>query len=404
MKLVFNQNTVLKINNSLNNRLSVVICWTIFMLFLDTSAYILESVTGITYQTVSLFSWVSTFLLLLFNFSLILKSVDKKVLLIFVILIFIFLLNYLYFGYSEGFAFSARRFFLKVLPIVIVCCSIKNFDILLHYLNLVSKVVLIFSLVVTIVSRNNMTTTYNMGFSYSLLLPIILLIFNYYNAKHFKTLLFILAGILSILLTGARGPFLGIVFVIVILFLKNIVTPKNFLLKFTIVFLFISCLFVHKIVLQSLIEITNSLGWYSRTLYLLYNDAYHDSGRLYIYQAILDELDRNPFKIHGIAGEYEFTGGMYAHNFILELLCGLGIIFGSLVVIYIVFRIARTIWNFIKKDSSFNFCSCAFLAASVPSLLVSGTIWGNAYFWIWLLLFENGQTKSVRNNDLLPKN
>ncbi len=387
MKFVININTKYAINVTEDKRLAFVICWIVFWLFLVNSSSLVGNFLGIDFQKVSSFGWLTTFVLLFFNMILIAKKISKEVVLSLVFLNLIFLINFLCIDYyDENFNLTAKRFVFYVCPIVLVYLSINDFRKLLKFLINISKIILPASLFISIISRFNLTVIYSMGFSYSLLLPVNALILDYYKTNNLKSLVFSLFGIIAILMAGSRGPLLCIFFFVLILFLRKLYNTKNIIKGIIAVLLFSILLLLKSFVLQTFIYVTGNFGWHSRTLELFANDIYHDSGRFYIYQTIIEEIERHPFTLHGIAGEYQFTGGLYAHNFVLELLCSFGVLLGGIAVLYIVFQFFKTLFYFITKDSAFYSVSCLMLSISFPSLLVSGTVWGNPYFWVWLFL------------------
>ena len=181
--------------------------------------------------------------------------------------------------------------------------------------------------------------------------------------------------------------FCFIAFVVGILILKSFEDRKN-ALKSVFYFLCVSFLIASNgFIFDSLFNIFQTFGFRSRTLSLVINNAvFQDSGRSYIYDAMIQELFKNPLKIHGIASEYAFTGGAYAHNFILELLFDFGIFFGGFAVLYILFQAFETLLCFIKRGNANDSVNFILFSSSFLSALVSGTIWASVYFWLWLLM------------------
>lgn len=388
MKILLNHTKTISINNSDDHRLSFMASWIVVCFFLVTTALMLENITSVPTKTVSLFCWLTMALLFFYNALLVIKKTSPGLILVFFLIGLFFIINYLMFGYSDGFKYSVERFMFYVLPGCLFFCSIKRFDILFNDLYFFSKLIVPLSLLVTIMNRNNMSLrVYSMAFAYSLLFPIIILIYEYYINKKCSSLAFVLMGILSILLAGSRGPLLGIAFFCMSILVKRFLVEKNVLKALLLFLVSLVLLIAHEFILNILLELVGYFGWYSRTLSLFTNDFYHDSGRLGMYKIILDEIESNPFILHGIAGEYKLIG-VYVHNIFLELLYTFGVLFGGIIILYITYRTVTTFWRFFTCNSLHSVLSFIMFCASLPGLLVSGTFWGSIYFWVWLFLDE----------------
>ena len=126
-----------------------------------------------------------------------------------------------------------------------------------------------------------------------------------------------------------------------------------------------------------------AIGINSRTLALLSYDIGHMSGRDKLYRFFLKEIFSHPLAIHGINGE-QALGYNYPHNIILELLYQFGIVLGGLIIAAIIARAVKTLKaSHINKDAKQQL-EVIFLCASLPGLMISGTLWTQANFWIWL--------------------
>lgn len=223
-----------------------------------------------------------------------------------------------------------------------------------------------------------------MGFANALTLPIIVTLYDYYVTKHSYKLLLAIAGCFVIVALGSRGALLGIGLYAIMLLTRGLFSRENRIRSLVFIFIIICAYLLFDRILNTAIKIIERLNIYSRTLSLAYEDISHSSGRNEIYRAILDEFKKRPFAIHGIAGEYALTNGLYAHNFILELLCDFGLVFGGAVLIWIFWNVFITIRNSVLQTET-PICMF-FMAASLPVMLVSGTLWTNTYFWLWIAM------------------
>lgn len=398
MRIVIQGKTI--INNTKGNddsKLSFAISYMVLLLFLTNSAAFLERmIGGVSYQNVNLFVWVSLFFVLLYDLPAIIRNLRKKTIFLIIFTSTLFLVNYLMIGDNEIFVNVVRRFFLTVFPVLIVAISIHKYDVLLDQLMVVSKVILPFAIILFFTSINQ-SYDYRMGLSYSLQLPTIMMFYSYYKTKEISNIIFAFTGILIIIMLGARGPLLGIALFVILLLLKSFNMNRNA----ATYLLFVLCLLLliasSNFIFESLLNLSQTYGFRSRTLFLLANDVLHDSGRSRIYRVIIEEILNNPFKIHGITSEYAFTGGFYAHNFILELLFDFGIFFGGIAVSFIIYRAFKTIYYFLKRGDANDIAIFILFSNSFLSALVSGSIWGSVYFWLWLVMNKERLTISSKH-------
>ena len=87
-----------------------------------------------------------------------------------------------------------------------------------------------------------------------------------------------------------------------------------------------------------------------------------------------------PFAVRGINAEWAVIG-IYAHNIAVELLYQLGCVAGGAVILFILGRIIRTL-TLTELDDQKLLCMI-FMFASIPQLMVSGSLWTNYVFWMW---------------------
>ena len=233
-----------------------------------------------------------------------------------------------------------------------------------------------------------------MGFANSLTLPMILAIHDYYLTKKWYKLAITLMGCVVIIALGSRGSLLGIGLYAIVMLARGLFTKEHRARSaFLIVIISLGLIFYKNIVYIA-ISMLDKINIHSRTLYLLLYDQSHDSGRGLIYQSMINEIQKHPFRMHGIAGEYAITNGFYAHNFILELLINFGIIFGGIALIFILFQIIKTIYGSVfSKDPDIYMI---FMSASIPVMLVSGSLWTTTYFWLWIALIINRKNMIIK--------
>ncbi len=367
------------------DRLSIVFAWMVLMLFLTNASGVAESITGVSYRIFSYFGKAIILFLILINIRVIVRNISPNCIAFLIALCIIFVLNFLLASENEYIKSTVFSFCMMVLPVIIVADSIRRHDILLERLKRVSIIIIVLAFFLLLTIGRNISK-YSMGLSNSLVIPVLVLLLRYYYSRRLPLLILAVVGIIVIVMLGSRGSLLGIGSFTIALLLKGLANPAKRVRSFLLIVVVALAMIGYKQIIGYVVLLTDRLGIYSRTLYLLANDIHHDSGRNNIYLSILQELRINPLAMHGIAGEYSVTNGAYAHNFILELLIDFGVVFGGGSAIIILYNAFETIRTFVKEQSSYCDSKLILMAASLPMLFVSGTIWSSVYLWAWLFL------------------
>lgn len=368
-----------------DKRIAQAISFAVFSLFLLNllNGYIINNINPNDVTT-----FFKTFAAVAFLYALIsvLKRIDARIFFIISLSLVIILLSWIVFPQNNEFLLVyAIYFFTICLPLSIYCYTIMDYTILLKKLKNISLAISIVSLGLLITDVTNFIQfnggAYDMSFSYSCLLPCIILINDYSKNKDKYVLVAIFILFITILLYGARGPLYCIlVYIALLLFEKRIkaITKAFILFSATIIIL------TYKLLVNTLFNFLFERGIYSRTIDLL---AHHElnllTGRDAIYSKLIAEFTIHPFAIRGIASDRVSTGA-YSHNVFLELLYSFGSILGGICIIllvYFVFKSLITRNEIVHKEILIIFLCCGF----VP-LLFSGALWTNFYFWIFILL------------------
>lgn len=289
----------------------------------------------------------------------------KKILLIvtYVITILILLIHTILFPDNELYIRqSVFRFLLPILlPTFLAVASIRNFQVLIDTLYYVSwctfGLALIYAL--SFFTGRIVFESYNMGFSYGLLIPMLSL----YVRKNFWSVIASFFMFLMIIALGSRGA--AVIFVCYLLY-DFLINNKRFFFIFILVGIGVFLLIPY------FIEFLSSLGITSRTLSLLLSGHMDsDSGRGDIYQKCIEELMQYPLLGLGVFGDRVILNGIYyCHNIFLEIAVGFGIPLAILIIsglfIWIIIRYIR----FAPENRGFL---VMILLAVFIKLLVSGS-------------------------------
>ncbi|GAG27707.1 unnamed protein product, partial [marine sediment metagenome] len=92
------------------------------------------------------------------------------------------------------------------------------------------------------------------------------------------------------------------------------------------------------------------------------------------------EIVNKPLLGIGIEGDVRLAGG-YAHNLFLELLADFGIIFGTIIIIILLFLIIKSL---LTKNKEKYRMIIIWLSLGFVSLMFSGTYMDTIGFWIFL--------------------
>lgn len=232
---------------------------------------------------------------------------------------------------------------------------------------------------------------YNMSMSYRALLPVLIIIWNAMEKRRIWDYIFTMIGMFLILSLGTRGPLVCLLFFIVgyLFFFKKY--KNNFLIKSSLLSIFILLYsFVGHIIIF-LREISVMLGVSTRIYDSFIDNAfinYEDSnGRNFLHEIIIKKIqeDNDGFG-YGFFGDRQFTpAGEYCHNFELELLVSFGKYGGGIILMILFIFIYKTF----KKTYGSPACSLlfAFFCATFMQLQFTGSYTTTPWFWLYLGLF-----------------
>ena len=226
--------------------------------------------------------------------------------------------------------------------------------------------------------------SYSMPMSYTGMLATIWVLHSFYQNKKFYKLLFVIAGIGTIILYGSRNPLIGIAVYIAVIQIRNTfrkdasIYKKAFLILFMLVGMLL--LLYYKEILTVLDEILKSAGIESRTLKLLLQNEIDMTGRTEIHGIILQLLSRHPLYGLGIGGDIAWTS-FASHSLYLSILSIYGLIFGAIlnaVLIYCCFSSYRNAG--IKERGILLIYFCL----TLPRGFSGGDVLSSDVFW-WMI-------------------
>ncbi len=247
---------------------------------------------------------------------------------------------------------------------------------------------------------------YSLGFGYDLLLPVLFFAAEaYLNRKRLCYIPFIL-GTIEILFGGSRGAIIWIPFIFIMMLpckWKTMTKKKRVLMGSFFAFAFLLAIFIYlyyDVLLRAINQFLLSKGFQSRTLLSLLSGEFLDgNGRNEIYAMVIERIKEGGFFGNGVFGERIVVGQKfrwgYAHNFFLELFAAFGYVGGTLISLWLVFMIIRTIK---KCRSTTDYIVFLTFFCSSMKLLLSDSFWFNRSFWALIAIMILWQKQSVDND------
>ena len=275
------------------------------------------------------------------------------------------------------------------LPMGLCVYSLSNRMVLLDLLRKTSYPchLILITLFVLIRSSFQSGYDYSMSIGYAILIQTLVMFDWFLESKKIHRVLLVALDIVIILTIGSRGPIISIaVFAILKMFFSNI--SKNKKMMLIIVFAFFAILFLlfYKELLVLLLNLANKIGINSRSLNMLSNNAFDDTGRSNIYGEVISKILAKPILGWGICcGRLD---DLYPHNLFLEFMLSFGIFAGlllSIIVICLFFK------GLTKRDRIDKCLAIIFISESII-LLFSDSFIEHPMFFVTLFLCGGSST------------
>lgn len=235
------------------------------------------------------------------------------------------------------------------------------------------------------------TGGYSMSASYSLVLPVLICLF-YFFEKH-KTFDLIVAVISAflILFFGARGPLICIAFYVV---LQMLIFMKNRNLKKILWFLFLFAMSAIVVFYSHILQwVENLLIRFDISSYilrrLLSGELFTSTGRDYLREYYLGLVSERPFWGWGIFGGW-LGEGEGPHNMLLEIILAFGIPMGILICMFACFLMIKLI--FLKRCEHTDL-TVIFASYNIVLFFVSGNWLEKPQWFIFVILCLSARSK-----------
>jgi O-antigen ligase len=279
--------------------------------------------------------------------------------------------------------------FIICLPTAQFYLAIKDKAIFLNMLILSGYYQLFLGLVI-FTSMILTTPTYDMVFSYLMLVPIVILTYKMLFID-FRLIDFglILLAIISVVALGSRGPLLSYFIYLILLIFNYLINERLKAKSFILLLISTALISVFLLNFNYFIEQINifllSQGIQSRSIYLLLSDNIDFStGRSEIFSDTINNIILNPILGHGIAGDRVFLNGTYPHNIFLEILAQFGIILGGISSLILLTYWFKSV--FLNKNKTNQHLAIIFAGLGLISLFFSGSYLTSSNFWLFMAI------------------
>ncbi len=289
------------------------------------------------------------------------------------------------------------KFTIKILPLFLLGYSIRNYKMVLAYLQKSSHYMIFVAFayyVIQYIAKIGFVDD-NMSFAYYLLPFSVISIYSLVENITIPNIIRTIIALTTHLLTGTRGPFvcLAVSALFFVLFNKNKDKRK---IIWAIVFVAIVAFMYTSVfseILLSVDEFFQKNNINNRIIQKLLEDEFlDDSGRERIRQTLNQALMDRPFIGYGIAGERPLVFA-YSHSIIYDLMMHFGVIVGfglfALLCIAIVKNMVATHISKSEKTILIFMISCSFI-----KLFMSGSYINEPNFFLLLgILFSINKAK-----------
>lgn len=289
------------------------------------------------------------------------------------------------FGVMEIATFRTTTLFFTAM-FMFLGLSIQDYESFSRRLHMAARVGVILGVLIyllTILTGKSLLYD-DMVFAYGLCLPLCIIIAQ--RSKH--DLPYILVGLFCLLFAGTRGPIVCIAVAYVLASLIKETKPVKFLMNLFIGIILLCCLLtgIFTEILKSTLEIiSNVTDTPLRILdHLNAGELSDSSGRDNIAATIREAISHRFFIGYGIGGDRYILGysrshkdpslpltETYCHNIALELFISLGVILGTIVLLWILYRFFKM---FVSKEMTYRTIAIAFFAGEVVKLCFSSSI------------------------------
>lgn len=225
--------------------------------------------------------------------------------------------------------------------------------------------------------------SYNLSLGYNTLIFVLAFIYSALEERKRMDIIGSAIGLIIILVAGSRGPFLDIGIFFIIYIMIKINNSRRKVILMTSVIIGVVLLWIgYPYLISGLAAILGRLNLSSRMVKkLLSGELLDSSNRDVIWAAAVDMIKKNPLG-YGAMGTrhviYQYIYVAHPHQFFLEILVDFGVIFGSIIIIWLGYKSVKLF--LMKGQDEWKAVFLIFFARACQ-LLVSLTFWHSIGLW-----------------------
>jgi hypothetical protein len=383
-----------------DKKISIAIMSSFVILTIQYFFYISFDLIGTdNVSSILLISKVSVGLIFMYTLPVVFKRTKIKLLVVYFFSIFIVVVNFILFPENKLYLKELIiPFFFMCLPAFIYSMAIVDWSILKQIMKKASLIVFIFGtfLGILIFSGRASAGTYSMSLSYYMLLPTIMYLDELLDKLSLKAFFISAVSLLVILALGSRGAVLCILVFVALKHIRFDLKMNYFRAIYyvfslgTIIIIYMNLDRIFAFLYRTLL----GYGINSRSLNLFLREEVSLSGRDRLFENVYQEVFNNPFLGIGIGGDRRILGGGYVHNIFLEIAANFGIIFGAVLIMFLILLIIKCL---LIKDNGKYSVFTIWISIGFAHLMVSSSYLTDIKFWIMLgLIISTFFNKKVK--------
>ena len=246
-------------------------------------------------------------------------------------------------------------------------------------------------------------TSYGLTFGYNAAFVAIIFLSVFFYEKKKTALAISIASMILMLLQGSRGSSLVILVFFMFLYIRKLFREGSIKAIASVLAIGILALLIYDNlagIITFIASVVSDKNLSSRTLNaLISNNFFDDSGRGAIKYIVEEQINSGSFWGHGGFGDRPYIGPFYywgyCHNIILEFQMDFGKYPGLILMILLIAMIVKKFIKVIQDNDEKFYIFVVMLSISFK-LLLSGTFWGDKYFWGLLAILLCWRTKKFK--------
>lgn len=266
---------------------------------------------------------------------------------------------------------------------ILRCIKLGGWPMFLYYTRQVMKALARGYWIDTTNKGYEIHLSYNLSLGYSVLLFTLVFLYCALENKRLSDWVGAGYGLLLILAAGSRGPILDILIFFAIYILNKLGNSRRKVIAVCAVSAAAVVLYLlFPYLLMGISFILSKFGTSSRFISKLLNGTISDdAGRLVIWNAALDMIKEKPLGYGAMGSRHVMQQYVYVahpHNFFLEVLIDFGVIFGSAIIIWLLYWAIKLLS--IKNCDAWRGVFLVFFSRACQ-LLLSLTYWHSIGLW-----------------------